>query len=97
MSPHTAGATTAVALAVVKTLVVIVGGTITFYAYKASRRTGHPSLRLLAIGFGLITLGFALAGVIYELLSVSLLAGVLIESLLMLAGFLVIAYSLYMT
>lgn len=95
MSPHTAGTMTAIALAVVKTLVVLVGGTITYFAYKAYRRTNQPALRLLAIGFGLVTLGFALAGLVYELLSISLVLGILIESILMLAGFIVIAYSLY--
>lgn len=95
MTPNTAGTTTAIALTVVKTLVLLVGGTITFFAYKAYRRTNQQALKLLAIGFGLVTLGFVLAGVLYELLSISLYLGILLESLLMLAGFLVIAYSLY--
>lgn len=95
MSPHTAGTTTAIAIAVVKTLVLVVGGTITYFAYKAYRRTNQRALWLLALGFALVTLGFALAGVLYELLEISLYFGILLESLLMLAGFLVIAYSLY--
>ncbi len=95
MSPHTAGTSVAIALAVAKTLVVLIGGMITYLAYKSYRRTRQPALRLLAIGFGLVTLGFALAGVVYELLSIPLAYGILIESLLMLAGFVVIAYSLY--
>ncbi len=95
MSPHTTGTTTAIALAVVKTLVLLVGSGITFFAYKAYRRTRQQALKLLAVGFGLVTLGFVLAGVMYELLSIPLYQGILLESLLMLAGFLVIAYSLY--
>ncbi len=87
----------AIALAVVKTLVLLVGGTITFFAYKAYRRTEQRALGLLAAGFGLVTLGFVLAGVLYELLDISLYLGILFESLLMLAGFLVIAYSLYVS
>lgn len=88
---------TAIALAVVKTLVLIVGGVITFFAYKAYRRTRQPALRYLSVGFGLVTLGLVLAGMLYELLSVPLMTGILLESLLVLAGFLVIARSLYVT
>ncbi|WP_246998414.1 DUF7521 family protein [Halosolutus gelatinilyticus] len=96
MEPYVEG-TTSIALAVVKTLVLLVGGTITYFAYKAYRRTEQRALGMLAAGFGLVTLGFVLAGVLYELLEIPLLQGILLESLLMLAGFLVIARSLYVT
>ncbi|EMA31154.1 DUF7521 family protein [Halobiforma nitratireducens] len=96
MSPYeTGGMEIALALAVVKTLVLIVGGVITYFAYKAYRRTRQQALGLLALGFGLVTLGLVLAGMLYELLGVSLPLGILLESLLVLAGFIVIAYSLY--
>ena len=96
MSPHeTVGTDAAVALAVVKTLVLIVGGVITFFAFKAYRRTHQRALGFLAAGFGIVTLGLVLAGMLYEVLGVSLATGVLLESLLVLIGFLVIAYSLY--
>lgn len=88
---------TAIGLAVVKTLVLLVGGVITFFASKAYRRTGQPALCYLSIGFGLVTLGLVLAGMLYELLSVPLMTGVLFESCLVLIGFLVIARSLYVT
>ncbi|WP_254528720.1 DUF7521 family protein [Natrinema gelatinilyticum] len=97
MSFYAAAMPTALALAVVKTLVLIVGGVITFFAYKAYRRTRQQALGYLAFGFGLVTLGFVLAGMLYELLSVPLATGILLESLLVLAGFVVIAYSLYVT
>lgn len=86
-----------IALAVVKTLVLVVGSVITFFAYKAYRRTRERSLGMFALGFGLATLGLVLAGMSFELLGVSLMTGILLESLLMLAGFVVIAYSLYVT
>ncbi|RQG95224.1 DUF7521 family protein [Natrarchaeobius chitinivorans] len=95
MSPDAIGTTTAIALAVVKTLVLVVGSLITLFAYRAYRRTRQPALGYLATGFGLVTLGLVFAGMFYELLEVSLRLGLLLESLLMLAGFLVIAYSLY--
>ncbi|GAB3041418.1 DUF7521 family protein [Natronobiforma cellulositropha] len=96
MSPHdTIGTEIAIVLAIVKTLVLLVGGLISYFAFKAYRRTRQRALGLLATGFGLVTLGLVLAGVSYELLEVDLAVGVLLESLLVLAGFLIIAYSLY--
>jgi len=83
------------ALAIVKTLVLVVGGVITYFSLKAYRRTRQRALGYLTIGFGLVTLGFVLAGMLYELLEVHLVTGILLESLLVLAGFTVIAYSLY--
>ncbi|AGB30164.1 hypothetical protein Natpe_0224 [Natrinema pellirubrum DSM 15624] len=83
------------ALAVVKTLVLVVGSVITYFAFKAYRRTRQPALGYLAAGFGIVTLGFVLAGMLYEVLGVALVTGVLLESLLVLIGFLVIAYSMY--
>lgn len=95
MSPQVTGIEVTIALAVVKTLVLLVGGTITYFAFKAYRRTRHQALGYLAAGFAIVTLGLVLAGLFHELLNVTLETGVLIESLLVLVGFLVIAYSLY--
>lgn len=95
MSPHNTGIEVALAVAVVKTLVLLVGGMITYFAFKAYRRTRQQALGYLATGFGIVTLGLVLAGLFHELLSVSLEVGVLIESSLVLVGFLIIAYSLY--
>ncbi|WP_049929213.1 DUF7521 family protein [Halopiger goleimassiliensis] len=95
MTPHTGGTEIAMALAVVKTLVLVVGSVITYFAFKAYRRTRQRALGLLALGFALVTLGFVLAGMLYEVLDVALETGILLESALVLVGFVVIAYSLY--
>ena len=96
MSPHeTAGMEVTIVLAIIKTLVLLVGSLVTYFAFKAYRRTGQQALGLLASGFGIITLGLVSAGVSYELLSVPLAVGIIIESTLVLVGFIVIAYSLY--
>ncbi|RQH01836.1 DUF7521 family protein [Natrarchaeobius oligotrophus] len=95
MSPDASTTGVEIALAVVKTLLLVVGGVITFFAYRAYRRTRQSPLGYLAVGFGLVTAGLVLAGMLYEILGVALGTGLLLESLLMLAGFLVIAYSLY--
>ncbi len=96
MSPHnTVGTEVAVALAVVKTLSLIVGGMISYFAFKAYRRTRQRALGYLSVGFAIVTLGLVLAGVLYELLNVQFAVGILLESLLFFVGFLIIAYSLY--
>lgn len=83
-----------VALIVVKTLMVVMGGAITYFAYTAYRRTRSRSLGFLAAGFALVTIGSALAGVAFEILGVWLGLGVLIEGTFVLVGFSLIAYSL---
>jgi hypothetical protein len=77
-----------------KALVLALGGLITYFAYRAYRRTQLPALRALAAGFALITLG-SFAGVVNPILAISLPAVPLVESLLTAIGFSVIVYSLY--
>lgn len=91
-----------IAITVVKTLTFLLGGTITYVSWQAYRRTGAPPLRALAVGFAVVTIGGVLGGVA-DLLASALavsdpratLVGVLVHSLLTLAGFGVITYSLY--
>lgn len=83
-----------IALIVIKTLVAVVGGLVTYFAFKAYRRTGSRPLGLLAGGFGLVVLGSVLGGTAYELLGVALAVGVVVEGLFVLAGFCLLAYSL---
>ena len=83
------------AIIAVKTLTLALGGLITYLSVKAYRRTGAPALRALAVGFGTVTVGAILAGVVDQLLPFDLLWGVLVQSVLTLAGFAVITYSLY--
>lgn len=85
------------AVAIVKTLILVVGGAVTYLAYSAYRRTGDGSLRLLAVGFALVGVGVLLGGFTFEILGVSLGVGILVESLFVLAGLSVIAYSLRVT
>lgn len=84
-----------VAVIATKTVILGLGGLITYFAYKAYRKTDSGSLRALAIGFGVITVGALLAGIAHQALGVSITAGVLINSLLTAIGLGVITYSLY--
>lgn len=78
-----------------KTLTLVLGGLITYYAYQAYRRTGASPLRSLAIGFGFVTLGSFIAGFVDQLIGVPLQSAIVIESLLTAVGFGVVLYSLY--
>ncbi|WP_276260779.1 DUF7521 family protein [Haloglomus litoreum] len=78
-----------------KTATLILGGLITYLTTKAYRRTGAPSLRALAIGFGIITLGGAVAGVGDLTGAIDLRTSVLVQSVVTAIGFAVITYSLY--
>ncbi|WP_114579601.1 hypothetical protein [Saliphagus sp. LR7] len=82
------------AIAVVKFVILLLGGGITYIAFKAYQRTGEDSLRVLGIGFGVITLGALLTGVANQFFSVSLARGVLINSVFVALGLAVIMYSL---
>lgn len=81
-------------LSVVKTAILLIGGFVTYTCHRAYRNTNDSAFRYLTVGFGFVTVGAFLAGVIYNL-GLGLEEGILIESLLVLIGFAVIAYSLY--
>lgn len=81
-------------LAVIRTLILLVGGVVTYLAFSAYQRTSDRSLMFLAVGFGFIVVGVTLAGVSFEILNVPLDVGVLIESLFVLLGLSTVAYSL---
>lgn len=79
----------------VKTAILLLGGSITYYALSAYSRTGDPSLRALGIGFGIVTFGALIGGVSHQFLGVGLAAGIAIDGTLTAVGFAVIVYSLY--
>ncbi|MBV0901890.1 DUF7521 family protein [Haloarcula salina] len=89
-----------VGIVVSKTLILILGGLITYYSYQAYNRTGSPQHKWLTYGFGVVTLGAVTGGVLdiavsqfvgQDLLSVS----VFTSSALTAIGLGIILYSLY--
>jgi energy-converting hydrogenase Eha subunit F len=82
-------------IVVLKTISVVLGGLITYFAYRAYRRTGARALRYLSIGFGVVTLGALLGGAIDQLLTMTREWALVMESSLAVIGFAVILYSLY--
>lgn len=79
----------------VNAVVLVLGGLVTHFAYRAYRRTHGQELRLFALGFGLLTLGFAVGGGLHQLLGADLLTGVLAQSLFSALGLATLVYSLY--
>jgi hypothetical protein len=78
-----------------KTLTLALGGLITYYAYRAYRRTGAAALGLLAAGFGIVTVGALVAGAAHQAFGFDTGTVLVIESALTTVGFGVILYSLY--
>ncbi|WP_338728762.1 hypothetical protein [Haladaptatus sp. DJG-WS-42] len=78
-----------------KTITLVLGGLITYFAYKAYRRTNAPALRALTIGFGIVTTGSLLAGIADQIMGVDASLVAVIESGLTAVGFAVLVYALY--
>lgn len=78
-----------------KTLTLLLGGSITYYSFKAYRHTGSAALRALTLGFGTVTIGALLAGIVDQLLPVDPTFAFVVESLFTTVGFAVILASLY--
>ncbi|SNR38472.1 DUF7521 family protein [Halorubrum vacuolatum] len=83
------------AIIVAKTAILLLGGSITYYALRAYRRTGDQSLRALGLGFGVVTVGAVIGGVSHQFIGTDLAVGIAIDSTLTALGFAVIVYSLY--
>lgn len=78
-----------------KTITLLLGGLITYFALKAYRRTRSQALGALALGFGIVTIGVLLAGIVDQVLAFDRTGALVIESALTTIGFAIILYSLY--
>lgn len=89
-----------VGIVVTKTLILVMGGLITYYSYQAYQRTGTPQHKWLTLGFGIVTAGAILGGaldlVVGNVLGQNLIyTSILVSSTLTAVGLGVILYSLY--
>jgi hypothetical protein len=66
-----------------------------YLSLKAYRKSESKNMLFLSIGFGIITVGSILAGLSFEFLGFSLLQVNIVESLMILIGFIMIMYSIY--
>jgi len=82
-------------LVALKTLSLVLGATITFFAYRAYRRTGAAALGALSLGFAVVTVGALTAGALERLFAVEPTIALTLDSALTALGFAIIVYSLY--
>lgn len=83
------------ALAAIKTVVLVCGTVLTWLTYKAYRRNGAAHFRALWLGIGFITMGALLAGSAHQLLSFQVVESTIIQSSFTAVGFVMLLYSLY--
>jgi len=89
-----------IGIVVTKTLILVLGGLITHFSYKAYRRTGMPEHWWLTLGFGVITVGAVVGGALdlfveMYLAEDLLYTSVFVSSTMTAAGLGIVLYSLY--
>lgn len=80
---------------ITKIIALFLGAFIVYLAYKGYRRNVSKPLLYVALGFGLITMGTLLEGVLFVLLGSDIFAAIAAGTVVILAGFLAIIYSIY--
>ncbi len=78
-----------------KVVTLLIGGLLTYLAYRAYRRTGKQALRRMAAGFALLVLGGVVSGALHQVADLPLEGADTLESLFTAVGFAVLAASLY--
>jgi hypothetical protein len=81
-------------LDVAQALILVFGGVVVFYAWRAFRRSKSQSMLLLALGFACVTVGALVAGVIYNLVTGDLSTVITFQAYSQAIGFFIIVYSL---
>ena len=83
-----------VIIVVANTITLLGAGAAAVLAVKAYLRTHSPALRSLALGFGFVTAGALLGGLLHQVAAAPLLQGIAIQSGFTAIGIAAIAYSL---
>jgi uncharacterized membrane protein len=84
-------------LLVVKLAALVLGGVVSLMAYRAYDRTRIAGLQYFAMGLAVITLGTVLVGAFHHLGGASITLGMVLESVIICAGFVVMIFGLYRT
>ena len=82
-----------IGLTALRLLVLGLGAAIAFTSYRAYRRTNAAYLRTASIGFGIVTVGVFIEGVLVVLINVSITNAHIVESAIIALGFAVLLYS----
>lgn len=85
---------TVTVIAAANALSLAFGASITWFAFRAFRRTGLRALGGLSLGIGLVTLGMVLGGFLHQFTGLPLLSSLAIQSTCVALGFAVLAGSL---
>lgn len=80
-----------------KSLIGLLGLLLAYLSLKAYNKTKATNMLFLAIGFSIITVGSVLAGLSFEFLGFSLRQVNIVESIMILLGFVMLVYSIYGT
>ena len=75
-------------------LILVFGGIVVFYALRAHSRTKSKAMLLMGLGFAFVTVGAAIAGVLYNVANENLTTVESVQAVCQAAGFFIIVYSL---
>ena len=84
-------------LTVAQFLILVLGGVVVYYATKSYRKVKSGAMLFLAVGFAIVTIGAAAAGVLYNLNTTStdaLEVAIATQAVFQVVGFFTIVYSL---
>ncbi len=84
-------------LRIAQALILVFGGVVVYSALRGYRRRNSKAMLLLAVGFGIVTIGAIASGILFEVLNADLLLVAMVQSVSQAAGFFVIVYSLTCT
>jgi hypothetical protein len=81
-------------LSIIQGLILILGGIVVYYAFRAYSRTKSRAMLLLGLGFAFVTVGAAIAGVLFNVGGEDLTTVESVQAASQAIGFFVIVYSL---
>ncbi|HKM49816.1 MAG TPA: hypothetical protein VJZ75_01410 [Candidatus Bathyarchaeia archaeon] len=82
-------------LRIVKLIIVLLGTVLIYLGVKSYRRSRSKDMIFLTLGFALITAGSVAAGILFEFLGFQLVDVEIIESIMVVIGFMALIYSIY--
>lgn len=84
-----------VVTSITKIIALFLGAYIVYLAYMGYRRNASRPLLYVAMGFGLITLGTFVEGLLFVILGSNILAAIATGTIVTAIGFIVMIYSIY--
>jgi len=82
-------------LRVLKLIIVLLGTVLVYLGIKGYKRHRSKDMIFLSFGFALITAGSVAAGILFEFLGYQLVDVSVVESIMVIVGFVLLIYSIY--